>query len=164
MISSHPFTNSQTSTTATGSYQRISSCSWMRTKTIPKPRPLHRTEGRVNSIRGGCCSGRTSLQTGRRFTSAKNPSVTGKRGGDPSLLDPSTIIYRRKGYAVASEEQLARIEKVPKREFIRRRINEHTLEKICNREPVRAEKVAKCLKALAEYEEESRQKCTTAKG
>ena len=87
-----------------------------------------------------------------------------EEGEDPSLLDPSTIIYKRKGYAVASEEQLARIEKVPKREFMRRRINQHTLEKICNREPVRAEKLAKCLKALKEYEEEQPQRCTIAKG
>jgi len=47
---------------------------------------------------------------------------------------------------------------------MRRGINQHTLEKICRQEPVRAIKLAKCLKVLAEYEEVSRQKCTTAKG
>jgi len=87
-----------------------------------------------------------------------------EEGEDLSLLEFNSIVYKRKGYAVSTDEQLARIAGVPKREFMRRRINQHTLEKICNREPVRAEKVAKCLKVLAEYEEESRQKCTTAKG
>jgi len=77
-----------------------------------------------------------------------------EEGEDPSLLDPNTIIYKRKGYAVTTDEQLARIGKVPKREFMRRGVNQHTLEKICNREPVRAQKLAKCLRALEEYEEE----------
>src|SRR5215468_10846178 len=40
--------------------------------------------------------------------------------------------------AVATHEQLKRIEKIPKREFMRRGINQHTLEKICKREPVRS--------------------------
>jgi len=48
----------------------------------------------------------------------------------------SPIQYRRRGNAVADDEQLARIAKVPKREFMRRGINQHTLEKICKREPV----------------------------
>jgi hypothetical protein len=47
---------------------------------------------------------------------------------------------------------LERIARVPKREFMRRGINQHTLEKICNREPVRANKLATCLKSLGEYE------------
>jgi len=38
--------------------------------------------------------------------------------------------------------------RVPKREFMRRGINQHTLEKICRKEPVRAVKFAKCLKLL----------------
>ena len=63
-------------------------------------------------------------------------------------------MYKRKGFAVATHEQLARIANVPKRELRRREINQHTLEKICNREPVRAEKLAKCLKVLNGYEEE----------
>ena len=78
-----------------------------------------------------------------------------EEGEDQSLLEFNCIVYKRKGYAVATEEQLARIEKVPKREFMRRRINQHTLERICNHEPVRAEKLAKCLKALEDYELES---------
>ena len=72
---------------------------------------------------------------------------------DLSLLEFKAIQYKPKGNAVAGEEQLARITKVPKREFMRRGINQHTLEKICKREPVRAVKLAKCLKVLEEYEQ-----------
>ena len=75
-----------------------------------------------------------------------------EEGEDLSLLDFKTIEYRRKGYAIATDEQLKRIAKLSKREFIRRGINQHTLEKMCNREPVRAIKLAKCLKVLEEYE------------
>jgi hypothetical protein len=73
-----------------------------------------------------------------------------EEGEDLSLLDFKTIEYRRKGNAVATDEQLARIAKVPKREFMRRGINQHTLEKICRREPVRASKLAECIKVLEE--------------
>ena len=62
------------------------------------------------------------------------------------------IQYRRKGNAIANEDQLAPITSVPKREFMRRGINQHTLEKICRQEPARAIKFAKYLKALEEYE------------
>jgi len=71
-----------------------------------------------------------------------------------SLLEFKAIQYRPRGNAVADDEQLARIAKVPKRGFMRRGINQHTLEKICRREPVRAAKLAKCLNALEEYEQE----------
>jgi hypothetical protein len=84
-----------------------------------------------------------------------------EEGEDPSLLEFNSIVYKRKGLAVATDEQLARIAKGPKREFMRRRINQHTLEKICNRIPVRVEKLAKCLKALEEYEEEQAKKQRT---
>jgi len=47
-----------------------------------------------------------------------------------------------------TDEQLERIEKVPKRELRRRGINQHTLEKICSKMPVRATKLAQCLKVL----------------
>ena len=67
---------------------------------------------------------------------------------DLSLLEFQAIQYKPKGNAVADEQQLARIAKVPKREFMRRGINQHTLEKICQREPVRATKLANCLKVL----------------
>jgi hypothetical protein len=70
------------------------------------------------------------------------------------LLDFKAIQYKRKGDAIATEEQLARIAKVPKREFMRRGINQHTLEKICAREPVRVGKLAQALRVLEEYESE----------
>jgi hypothetical protein len=69
-----------------------------------------------------------------------------------SLLEFKAIQYRRTGNAIADDAQLARIARVPKREFMRRGINQHTLEKICRQEPVRAVKLAKCLKVLDEYE------------
>ena len=75
-----------------------------------------------------------------------------EEGEDLSLLDFKSIEYRRKGYSVATDEQLARIAAVPKREFMRRGINQHTLEKICKKESVRAIKLGKCMRVLAEYE------------
>lgn len=78
-----------------------------------------------------------------------------EEGEDLSLLDFKAIEYKRKGYAIATDEQLARIAKVPKREFRRRGINQHTLEKICNEEPVRAIKLAACLKVLEAYESQN---------
>jgi hypothetical protein len=73
-----------------------------------------------------------------------------EEGEDLALLEFKAIQYSRTGMAIADDEQLARIAEVPKREFMRRGINQHTLEKICNREPVRAIKLAKCLKILDE--------------
>ena len=75
-----------------------------------------------------------------------------EEGEDLSLLEFKAIEYKRRGNAVADPEHLTRIAKVPKREFMRRGINQHTLEKICRREPVRAIKLAECVKVLEEYE------------
>jgi hypothetical protein len=69
-----------------------------------------------------------------------------------SLLEFKTIEYKRRGNAVATDEQLARIAKVPQRELMRRGISQHTLEKICRQQPVRAIKLAECLKVLEQYE------------
>jgi hypothetical protein len=77
-----------------------------------------------------------------------------EEGEDPSLLEFKAIQYSRKGNAVADDEQLAQIEKVPKREFRRRGINQHTLEKICRREPVRVSRLAKVLRMLQQWESE----------
>lgn len=77
-----------------------------------------------------------------------------EEGDDLSLLEFKAIQYKRKEKVVATEEQLARIAKVPKRAFIRHGINQHTLEKICRREPVRISKLAKCLQVLEELEKE----------
>jgi hypothetical protein len=68
-----------------------------------------------------------------------------EEGEDLSLLEFKAIQHRPKGNAIADENQLARIAKVSKREFMRRGINQHTLEKICRREPVSAIKLAKVL-------------------
>jgi len=77
-----------------------------------------------------------------------------EEGEDMSLLEFKAIEYKRKGYAVADPEHLMRIACVPKREFIRRGINQHTLEKICKGEPVRTIKLARCLKVLEQCEKE----------
>jgi hypothetical protein len=78
-----------------------------------------------------------------------------EEGEDLSLLESKTMQYRRKGNGVADDEQVARIANVPKREFMRRGINQHTLEKICKRKPVMVAKLAQCLKVLEEYEHEN---------
>ena len=67
-------------------------------------------------------------------------------------MEFKTVEYKRKGYAIATHEQLKRIAKIPKREFMRRGINQHTLEKICKREPVRASRFAKCIRVLEVFE------------
>jgi hypothetical protein len=77
-----------------------------------------------------------------------------EEGEDLSLLEFKAIQYWRKGNAVADREQLARIATVPKREFMRRGINQHTLEKICRKEAVRASRLARCLKVLEACEME----------
>lgn len=75
-----------------------------------------------------------------------------EEGEDLSLLDFKAVEFKRKGNAVATDEQLARIGKVPKREFMRRGVNQHTLEKICRKDPVRAIKFMGCLRVLEQYE------------
>ena len=68
------------------------------------------------------------------------------------MLDFKAVVYKRKGYVVATDEQLARLAQVPKREFRRKGINQHTLEKISAKKPVRASRFAKCLRVLEECE------------
>jgi hypothetical protein len=82
-----------------------------------------------------------------------------EEGEDPSLFDFKAIEYKRKGYAIAADEQLVRLIKVSKREFMRRGINQHTLEKICKRQPVRVIQLAKCLKILQEWENSVKTGC-----
>jgi hypothetical protein len=109
---------------------------------------------------GNPCDSRTRGLLQRAHIEANWPPVyIGKEsdrhweeGEDLSLLKFKAVQYERKGNAIADDEQLARIAEVPKREFMRRGINQHTLEKICRRKPVRAVKLAKCLKALEQYE------------
>ena len=82
-----------------------------------------------------------------------------QRGFGFNLARISSAIYRRKGYAIATDEQLERISRVPKREFRRRGINQHTLERICMGKPVHAIKLTICLKILAECEAEAQLEC-----
>jgi hypothetical protein len=77
-----------------------------------------------------------------------------EEGDDLSLLDFKAVQYARKGNAIANDDQLSKITKIPKRELMRRGVNQHTLEKICNRQPVRAVKLAKCLQVIEELEKE----------
>lgn len=75
-----------------------------------------------------------------------------EEGEDLSLLEFKTVEYKRMGYAIATDAQLKRISKIPKRELMRRGVNQHTLEKICAKSPVRAAKLAQCLKLLGARE------------
>jgi hypothetical protein len=59
-----------------------------------------------------------------------------EEGEDLSLLDFKAIEYKRRGYAIADDEQRVRIADGPKREFKRRGVNQHALEKICRGEAV----------------------------
>jgi hypothetical protein len=77
-----------------------------------------------------------------------------EEGEDLSLLEFKTIEYRRKGNAVATDEQLARIAKVPKRELMRRGINQHTLEKICRKDAVRPCVLTNVMKVRQQWESE----------
>ena len=72
------------------------------------------------------------------------------------MLEFKAIQYKRREKVIATVKQLKRIAKVPKREFIRRKINQHTLEKICRKEAVRASKLAKVLKVLQQWESEQK--------
>ena len=71
-----------------------------------------------------------------------------------SLLEFKTIEYKRKGYVIATDEQLERLARVPKRELRRRGVNQHTLEKICSRVPVRATKLAECFNIAQKLEQD----------
>jgi hypothetical protein len=84
-----------------------------------------------------------------------------EEGEDLSLLEFKTIEYKRKGYVVATDEQLAWIAKVPKRKLRRRGVNQHTLEKICSKMPVRATKLAQCLKVLEAHESQAESQALT---
>jgi hypothetical protein len=95
---------------------------------------------------------RAHIVAGERIYIGKESDRHWEQSEDISLLEFKAIQYKRRGKVIATAEQLRRIANVPKREFIRRGIKQHTLEKMCNREPVRAIKLAKCLKALEEYE------------
>jgi len=95
---------------------------------------------------------RAHIVAGEHIPIGKESDRHWEQSEDISLLEFKAIRYKRRGKITASEEQLERIRKVPKREFIRRGINQHTLEKICNEETVGASKLAKVLKVLQQWE------------
>lgn len=130
--------------------RKTSSCFLTRTKTIPKQKVLAPMVNRANSIRVDCYNVRTCAQNWPPIYIGKESDKHWEEGEDLSLFDFKSIEYKRKGNAVATDEQLTRIQQISKRELMRRGINQHTLEKICSREPVRATKLAKCMKVLGE--------------
>jgi hypothetical protein len=91
---------------------------------------------------------RAHIFAGEHIKIGKESDRHWERGEDVSLLEFKAIQYKRRGNAVANTEQLQRIAKVPKREFMRRGVNQHTLEKICRKELVRGSRLAKVLKVL----------------
>jgi len=97
---------------------------------------------------------RAHIFAGEHIPIGKESDRHWEEGEDISLLEFKAIQYKHRGTMIATDEQLARIEKVLKREFIRRGINQHTLEKICNKEAVRVTKLTKVLKVLQEWESE----------
>jgi hypothetical protein len=105
---------------------------------------------------GSPCKYNTPGLLGRSHVIANWPPVyIGKEsdkhweeGDDLRLLDFKATEYTRNGNAVATDEQLARIARIPKRDFMRRGINQHTLEKICRKEPVRGTSLVKVLRVL----------------
>ena len=109
---------------------------------------------RASTIRAGHCNGHTCTQVGPPVYIGKESDKHWEEGEDLRLLDFKAIEYNSTGSAIATDEQLPRIAMVPEREFMRRGINQHTLEKIYRKEPVRAIKLTECLKVLEEYESE----------
>src|ERR1700733_10012160 len=97
---------------------------------------------------------RAHVIAGEHIPIGKESDRHWEQSEDISLLEFKAIQYKRRGTMTATDEQLDRIKKVPKREFIRRGINQHTLEKICTPIRVRGSKPAKVLKVLQQWETE----------
>ncbi len=87
---------------------------------------------------------RAHIVAGEHIPIGKESDRHWENGEDISLLEFKAIRYKRREMVTATPEQLERIKKLKKREFIRRGVNQHTLEKICNPIPipVRAAKLA----------------------
>ena len=105
---------------------------------------------------------RAHIVAGDHIKIGKESDRHWEQGEDVSLLEFKAVQYRRRGKAIATDEQLHRILVVPKREFIRRGINQHTLEKVCRKEPVRISRLAKMLKVLEQWESERDDKARTS--
>ena len=83
---------------------------------------------------------RAHIVAGEHIPIGKESDRHWEEGEDISLLEFKAVRYKRHGMVSATLEQLERISRVPKREFMRRGVNQHTLEKICDpdRIPARA--------------------------
>jgi len=97
---------------------------------------------------------RAHIVAGEHIPIGKESDRHWEEGEDINVLEFRTIRYQHRGNAMAMPEELQRIKTVRKREFIRRGVNQHTLEKICDRIPVRASTLAKVLNVLREWEAE----------
>jgi hypothetical protein len=95
---------------------------------------------------------RANIVAGEHIPIGKESDRHWEQSEDVSLLEFKAIQYKRRGKLIATAEQLQRIEEVPKREFIRRGVNQHTLEKVCRKEPVRVSRLTKVLKVLQQWE------------
>jgi hypothetical protein len=101
---------------------------------------------------------RAHIVAGEHIKIGKESDRLWEQGEDVNLLEFKSIQYRRRGKIVATEEQLQRIAMVPKREFMRRGINQHILEKICRKDPVWVSKLTKVLRVLQQWESEQADK------
>jgi len=95
---------------------------------------------------------RAHIGAGEHIKIGKESDRHWEQGEDVSLLEFKAVQYNCRGKVTATAEQLRRIAKVSKREFIRRGINQHTLEKICGKRAVQTSKLAKVLKVLRRWE------------
>ena len=105
---------------------------------------------------------RAHIIAGEHIKIGKESDRLWEQGEDVSLLEFKSIQYRRRGKIVATDEQLQRIAKIPKREFMRRGINQHTLEKICRKEPIGVSRLTKLLKVLEQWQSEQADKARSS--
>jgi hypothetical protein len=92
------------------------------------------------------------LATGCRRFIGKESARLWEWGEDMSLWEFKAIEYECRGYAMAADEQLRRIAKVAKREFVRRGINQHGLEKNPQSGTRAGGQVGEMFEGLEEYE------------
>ena len=97
---------------------------------------------------------RAHVLAGEHIPIGKESDRHWEDGEHISLLEFKAIQFKRRGNVTATNEDLQRIAKVSKKELRRRGVNQHTLEKICRKEVVRASRLAKVLKVLQRWESE----------
>jgi DNA-binding Xre family transcriptional regulator len=84
------------------------------------------------------------------FISVRVPSALATQRGVHRSDETIVAVRLADRISIGTDEQLERIAKIPNRELMRTGINQHKLEKICMREPVRAIRLATCLKVCEE--------------